>query len=336
MQADAVSTRIRDVPPLLAGALACALVSTAHAEYTLATATHVNSWVALAVPGALDLYVIQALVVRRDVFLAVLVMVAANVTSHLITAGVLPVHWSVVASVGALAPLIVWRVHSLERTRTRTELLLGVPAGTDPGAAWFKDRYADSVAAYLSGVRSGAVSAPAPENVPASHPCDLVAPYGCRFTDRCDGCGYAYGVHPMPDVPAPVPAWAPGFHLDGCDGLCSGAGADDCTRRASALDVPVPGYDPDPVYVPEDWKEVHLRAVPDLPPDVPGFDPAAALHSPVLEDSDWAYLADASEYVHSCKDMKRTPSVRGLRLSLNVGQDRAVRLLEHLGERRKR
>jgi len=123
MPGAAVSARTWNVPPLLAGALACALVSTAHAEYTLATATHVNSWVALAVPGALDLYVIQALVVRRDVFLAVLVMVAANVTSHLITAGVLPVHWSVVASVGALAPLIVWRVHSLERARTRKEIL---------------------------------------------------------------------------------------------------------------------------------------------------------------------------------------------------------------------
>lgn len=120
--------------PVLAGALACALVGTAHAEYTLATATHVNEYVAVAVPGALDLYVIQALRVRRDVATAVLVMVLANVTSHLLAAGLVPddVRWEVgiTAAVGAIAPGIVWRVHALERVRTRQELLWDVKAGT--------------------------------------------------------------------------------------------------------------------------------------------------------------------------------------------------------------
>lgn len=120
--------------PVLAGALLCALVGTAHAEYTLATATHVNEYVAIAVPGALDLYVIQALRVRRDVATAVLVMVLANVTSHLLAAGLVPddIRWGVgiTAAVGALAPGIVWRVHSLERVRTRQELLWDLKAGT--------------------------------------------------------------------------------------------------------------------------------------------------------------------------------------------------------------
>lgn len=120
--------------PVLAGALLCALVGTAHAEYTLATATHVNKYVAIAVPGALDLYVIQALRVRRDVAAAVLVMVAANVTSHLLAAGLVPdrVEWQVgiTAAVGAIAPGIVWRVHALERTRTRQEILWELKAGT--------------------------------------------------------------------------------------------------------------------------------------------------------------------------------------------------------------
>lgn len=120
--------------PVLAGALLCALVGTAHAEYTLATATHVNEYVAIAVPGALDLYVIQALRVRRDVATAVLVMVLANVTSHLLAAGLVPedVEWQVgiTAAVGAIAPGIVWRVHALERVRTRQEILWDVKAGT--------------------------------------------------------------------------------------------------------------------------------------------------------------------------------------------------------------
>ncbi|MEU7010385.1 hypothetical protein [Streptomyces sp. NPDC046332] len=115
---------------VLWGALACTLVGTAHAEYTLAVATGVHPWVAACVPGALDLYVIRALQVRRDVFLAVLVMCAVNVASHLVTAGVLVVGWELISAVGALAPLVLWRVHALWHTRTRKELLWGVPAGT--------------------------------------------------------------------------------------------------------------------------------------------------------------------------------------------------------------
>lgn len=115
---------------VLWGALACTLVGTAHAEYTLAVATGVHPWVAACVPGALDLYVIRALQVRRDVFLAVLVMCAVNVASHLVTAGVLAVGWELISAVGALAPLVLWRVHALWHTRTRKELLGDAPAGT--------------------------------------------------------------------------------------------------------------------------------------------------------------------------------------------------------------
>lgn len=115
--------------PIQAGALAGALVATAHAEYTLATATHVHPWVAFAVPVALDLYVVRALIKRRDVFVAVLAMVAANVVSHLIVAGVLEVKWQIISAVGAIAPLVLWRVYSLKHTRTRKELLWNAPAG---------------------------------------------------------------------------------------------------------------------------------------------------------------------------------------------------------------
>lgn len=114
---------------ILWGALGCALVATYHAEYTLAVAAGFHPYVALAVPGALDLYVIRALQQRRDVLVAVLAMVAANVASHLIAKDVLQVGWQVIAAVGAIAPLVLWRVYSLKHTRNRQELLHGVQAG---------------------------------------------------------------------------------------------------------------------------------------------------------------------------------------------------------------
>ena len=115
---------------VLRGALACTLIGTAHAEYTLAVATGVHPWVAACVPGALDLYVIRALQVRRDVFLAVLVMCAVNVASHLVTARVLTVDWALISAVGALAPLVLWRVHALWHPRAHQDPQQDVPPGT--------------------------------------------------------------------------------------------------------------------------------------------------------------------------------------------------------------
>jgi hypothetical protein len=293
---------------LLAGALGCALVSTAHAEYTLATATDVNEWVALAVPGALDLYVIQALRVRRDVATAVLVMVAANVVSHLLVAGLYPrdIWWQVgvVSAVGALAPVLLWRVHSLERTRTRTELLWGVEAG--------------------------AVSAPAP-GAPADDECDEYGdPEAHPVEDDTEYTAPVWG----PRIQwgalgpgAPAPAWVPGFHLDGCDGVHPHEGPVNCAARASALTSTAPDH------VPADWSAQDAPPALALVPDLPAECAAGAVHSetdgPVLEDSDYEYLPGAQEYV----DKYAKPSVRGLRRQLSIGQDRAERLLAHLGVR---
>ena len=107
-----MSTRTRQ-DWILWAQLGCALVATAHAEYTLVTALDQHLVVAGAFTGALDLYVVRALQKRKDVLPAVLVMVAANVVSILVGAGVVPVHWAVLAAVGALAPLLVWRGHVL-------------------------------------------------------------------------------------------------------------------------------------------------------------------------------------------------------------------------------
>lgn len=161
---------------ILWGAVGCALVGTAHAEYTLAVATHVHPVVALAVPGALDLYVIRALRVGRDVFLAVLAMVAANVAAHLVTAGVLAVDWRLISAVGALAPLILWRVYSLKHTRTRdvpeTEAVqvqapdvVSTPGYDDTD--WDRDYLpAGWVHEYGAGTPGSAVGAEYPSKVP--------------------------------------------------------------------------------------------------------------------------------------------------------------------------
>lgn len=138
---------------ILWGALGCTLVATAHAEYTLATATGLHWVVAGAVPGALDLYVIRALQKHRDVLPAVLVMVAANIASILVAQGVLPLHWGLYSAVGALAPLLLWRVHYLWRVQAKASTAAGAvsapvleastPTGTD--ADWLPDFLAEQV-----------------------------------------------------------------------------------------------------------------------------------------------------------------------------------------------
>lgn len=94
-------------------AAAFALVATATAEYEIARAIGMHPWVAAAVPGALDAYVVRALIQRREVLTAVLAMVAVNAASHLVTAGLLPIEWWLITSVSAIAPLVLWRVHAL-------------------------------------------------------------------------------------------------------------------------------------------------------------------------------------------------------------------------------
>lgn len=309
MSARSLSAWARRQDWVLAAQLGCALVVTFHAEYTLALAAGVNEYVALAVPGALDLYVIRALQKHRDVFLAVLVMVAANVASHLVTAGLIPVGWAVYSAVGGTVPLLLWRGHSLRHTRTRQELLWGFPK-------WGTGTPVPEPGEY-TGTGASAVKALVPEDVPEG-----------------------VSVQVSEAVPVPAPVLGDGYHMDGCDGFCLGGGPADCARRIAALDVPAlraRRRTDVPDHVPAEWVQPGtpdayppLTAVPD-PPDVPAEYAPGAVHSPVLVDSDWAYLDRASEYVHGCKDLNRKPSVRGMRSALKIGQDRAERLLEHLG-----
>jgi len=144
-----VSTRTRQ-DWILWAQLGCALVATAHAEYTLALATGLHWVVAGAVPGALDLYVIRALQKHKDVLPAVLVMIAANVASILVQAGVLPLHWGLYSAVGALVPVLVWRGHVLRSHSGAVKLPEysapeDVPAAPEPDAQWLPDFLAEQV-----------------------------------------------------------------------------------------------------------------------------------------------------------------------------------------------
>ena len=219
--------------PVLAGALAFALVATAHAEYTLATATHVHPWVAIAVPGALDLYVIRALARGKDVLLAVLLMVAANVTSHLIAADVLAVDWKVISAVGALAPLLLWRVHALARTRNRVELLWGKEAGA-----------------------SDALAEPGAESAPDQQECAPALAPSAPHSEDAFGPMLMRALSHSPDAPVE-------YHQDACDGLHP-------LRVACSEHTALAPSAPD--HVPAEWSApvLHLPTSPEFTALQPG------------------------------------------------------------------
>ena len=108
-------------------ALIAALVATASAEYELARVVGFNQWVAAAVPGALDVYTVRALRAHKDVLAAVAAMILVNAASHLVTAGLLPVDVPLVVAVAAIAPLVLWRVHSLALPGTQDATVPPVP-----------------------------------------------------------------------------------------------------------------------------------------------------------------------------------------------------------------
>lgn len=110
-----------------AAATLFALAVTFNAEYEIAIAVHIHPLVAYAVPGALDVYVLRALQVKRDVFLTVLAMVAVNAASHLVTAGVLRVSPALIVAVSAIAPLVLWRAHVLRHAVSTAPAVPPVP-----------------------------------------------------------------------------------------------------------------------------------------------------------------------------------------------------------------
>lgn len=289
-----VSTRTRK-DWILWAQLGCALVVTFHAEYTLALAAGVNEYVALAVPGALDLYVIRALQKHRDVFAAVLVMVLANVASHLVSAGLIPVGWAVYSAVGGTVPLLLWRGHALrQETAGQGVVSTSVPvdeyaAGTDTGTP-YPDEVQVHPLEYAPGYEPGTLRVHLP-GCPATHPdnalcSEYVAP------DHVPAAWVRPNRFMTPDEYAEYETeWLTGY------------------GEEKTGTVP------------------YLTPVPDLPAE---YETGTVHSDSPLIDSDWEYVDRAKEYVAGTE----RPTVKGIRDALGIGQARAQRLLEHLEVKR--
>ncbi|MDJ0345965.1 hypothetical protein QMK19_30520 [Streptomyces sp. H10-C2] len=107
-------------------ALAATFVVTASGEYELARVCGFGYWVAAGVPAALDIYALRAMRAHRDVLAVVVSMIAVNAASHAVSAGLMPVSVWLVVAVSAIAPLVLWRVHSLGTTPEPEANLLDV------------------------------------------------------------------------------------------------------------------------------------------------------------------------------------------------------------------
>lgn len=302
---------------ILWGALGCALVATYHAEYTLAVAAGFHPYVALAVPGALDLYVIRALQQRRDVLVAVLAMVAANVASHLIAKDVLQVGWQVIAAVGAIAPLVLWRVYSLKHTRNRQELIHGVQAGAleYTGEVSAPEEYPASCPNHGDPecTEDECVRHPGEETIYSSAPCPTPYTYDART-------GQPTSWTPAPDR---IPDWMDQEYPVSVTHPC--ALSEPFLREP---DVPCGecghpwGDHPGVQRKLAARVQASTPPLPALPPEYPALSEDAWDE---LTDSDREYLGELNEYIHSAD----SHTLAGLRSALGIGQARATRLIKH-------
>ena len=154
--------------------------------------------------------------------------------------------------------------------------------------------------------------------------------------------------------------WAPGYHLDGCDGVHRFEGPFHCTVRAGELDEctqvhpstftqdvlhHLAGTPSAPEYVPQEWADQedkrrrrsdapapvyppYLTPVPDLPsaPECTPDPDECAVSTGLLLAEDLEYVPGAREYMRTAE----RPSARGMKGALRIGQDRAKRLFQHL------
>lgn len=337
-----------------------ALVATASAEYDLARAIGMNEWIAMAVPGALDAYVVRALRAHREVLTAVLTMVGVNAASHLVTAGIMPVDWRLITAVSAIPPLVLWRVHALSTPgEARARVLWGLPlcASTEPdehGHAEDAEEHDDErayehdpgdharvLAPFLPGDVLPCVACSQPVTFTDGHgwehnpgydaPC-VLKDAGTDEHDWNEHVSTAVGVSDY--VPA---AWSLESSCSACSHLEHGYGeCQVCTpghgcadalpvEHASTLPVREPGASLDG-HVPE-WQRPPLTVVPPLP--------AGYEHDEhgVLQAGDVPFKEQARvlDKMHRSTYGKPVP-VRVLKMELSVGTPRAQRLSTFLAD----
>lgn len=112
-----MSERARDtaVVWLVRLSVAAGVVWTAVSEWQLARIIGAPSWVAPALPLAIDAYVVAAVRAGRrpDLAFALTIMSCAQIAARLLDAGQVQVSVTLVAFVSILVPLTIWRVHAL-------------------------------------------------------------------------------------------------------------------------------------------------------------------------------------------------------------------------------
>lgn len=108
-------------------ALSAAIIVTAYSEYQLGVHVGFGPYISAGIPAALDIYALRALRANRDVLAVVVSMIVVNAASHLVTTGMLPVSVPLVVAVSAIAPLVLWRVHSLAGEHDHTAAVLDEP-----------------------------------------------------------------------------------------------------------------------------------------------------------------------------------------------------------------
>lgn len=112
-----MSDRARDtaVVWLVRLSVAAGVVWTAVSEWQLARIIGAPSWVAPALPLAIDAYVVAAVRAGRrpDLAFALTIMSCAQIAARLLDAGQVQVSVTLVALVSILVPLTIWRVHAL-------------------------------------------------------------------------------------------------------------------------------------------------------------------------------------------------------------------------------
>lgn len=108
-------TRDTAVVWLVRLSVAAGVVWTAVSEWQLARIIGAPSWVAPALPLAIDAYVVAAVRAGRrpDLAFALMIMSCAQIAARLLDAGQVQVSVTLVALVSILVPLTIWRVHAL-------------------------------------------------------------------------------------------------------------------------------------------------------------------------------------------------------------------------------
>src|SRR5688572_20921599 len=317
----------------------CALVATFQAEYTLAMAAHFPAWIAWTVPGALDAYALRALQSGREVFTAVLAMVAVNAASHLVTAGILPMDWKLVTAVSAIAPLVLWRVHALRTpSEARLDVVHDVPTGTST---------------LIAQAREAGTACLCPWETSSTLRACKGCEHGPHLGGACTGTVSGHGEPFTPAVPDTVPAhWS---DPDACPCLFSSTHTDECGgcdhvgHREGACRSQLPVLEPEHGHGGEcdpftrarldaDTVPEHTDRAPVIPLRTPSTDTSTRpstpehtgtrdehVHADVLQPDDVPALETLREHMDE-HGLEHVPAMRQVKSICGVGTPKARRV----------